>query len=92
MRGYESVSTWNTLSFMKSNQVASEEDEIIRVRATLEELASVDVRVVRETRYFTELSEEEIATALGVTERTVRHASRGRTEMTASDSRLSGRE
>jgi RNA polymerase sigma factor (sigma-70 family) len=57
-----------------SNQVASGEDEVIRVHEALEELAAVDARVVRvvEMRYFAGLSEEEVAAALGVTERTVR--------------------
>lgn len=63
-----------TLDTSVSNQVASGEDEIIRVHEALEELAAVDARVVRvvEMRYFAGLSEEEVAAALGVTERTVR--------------------
>jgi RNA polymerase sigma factor (TIGR02999 family) len=63
-----------TLDTSVSNQVASGEDEILRVHEALEELAAVDARVVRvvEMRYFAGLSEEEIAAALGVTDRTVR--------------------
>ncbi|HJS89191.1 MAG TPA: ECF-type sigma factor [Steroidobacteraceae bacterium] len=63
-----------TLSTSVSNHVASGEDEIIRVHEALEELAAVDARVVRvvEMRYFAGLSQEEVAAALGVTERTVR--------------------
>lgn len=63
-----------TLDTSVSDQVASGEDEIIRVHEALEELAAVDARVVRvvEMRYFAGLSEAEVAAALGVTERTVR--------------------
>ena len=50
------------------------EDEIVRVHDALLELEQVDERLVRvvEMRYFGGLSEEEIAAALGVTDRTVR--------------------
>src|SRR5579883_2812153 len=63
-----------TLDTAVSSQVASGEDEIIRVHEALEELAAVDARVVRvvEMRYFAGLSEQQVAAALGVTERTVR--------------------
>jgi RNA polymerase sigma factor (sigma-70 family) len=52
----------------------SGEDEILRVHEALEELASVDERIVRvvEMRYFAGLTEQEVADVLGVTERTVR--------------------
>jgi RNA polymerase sigma factor (TIGR02999 family) len=52
----------------------SGEDEVVRVHDALEELAHVDARLVRvvEMRYFGGLSEDEIAAALGVTDRTVR--------------------
>jgi RNA polymerase sigma factor (TIGR02999 family) len=56
------------------NATSSAEDEILRVHEALEELASVDERIVRvvEMRYFAGLTEQEAAQALGVTERTVR--------------------
>jgi RNA polymerase sigma factor (TIGR02999 family) len=49
-------------------------DEIVRVHEALEALARVDPRMasVVEMRYFGGLSEQEIAEALGVTDRTVR--------------------
>ena len=52
----------------------ADESEILRVHEALEELASVDERMVRvvEMRYFAGLSEQEVAAALGVTDRTVR--------------------
>ena len=48
--------------------------EILRVHEALEELEQVDERVVRvvEMRYFAGLTEQEVAAALGVTDRTVR--------------------
>jgi RNA polymerase sigma factor (sigma-70 family) len=48
--------------------------EILDVHAALEELARVDARLVQvvEMRYFAGLSDEEIASSLGVTDRTVR--------------------
>ena len=51
-----------------------EEDQIIRVSDALDELATVDERLVKvvEMRYFGGMSEVEIAEGLGVTERTVR--------------------
>jgi RNA polymerase sigma factor (TIGR02999 family) len=50
------------------------ENEILRVHEALEELARHDARMVQvvEMRYFAGMSEAEIATALGVTDRTVR--------------------
>jgi RNA polymerase sigma factor (TIGR02999 family) len=52
----------------------SGEEEVVRVHDALLELALVDERLVRvvEMRYFGGLSEDEIAAALGVTDRTVR--------------------
>lgn len=49
-------------------------DEIVDVHAALEELRQVDERLVRvvEMRFFAGLADEEIAQALGVTDRTVR--------------------
>lgn len=53
---------------------AGGEQEIVRVHDALEDLAHVDERLVRvvEMRYFGGMSEDEIAAALGVTDRTVR--------------------
>lgn len=50
------------------------EEQILRVHAALDELARVDERMARvvEMRYFGGLTEQEIAQALGVTDRTVR--------------------
>lgn len=52
----------------------SGEAEIMRVHEALEELAKADERLARvvEMRYFGGLTEDEIAQALGVTDRTVR--------------------
>jgi RNA polymerase sigma factor (TIGR02999 family) len=54
--------------------VASAEDEVLRVSEALDELAKVDERLVKivEMRYFGGFTEEDIALALGVNERTVR--------------------
>lgn len=50
------------------------EDDILRVNDALDELAKADARLAQvvEMRYFAGLEEQEIATALGVTDRTVR--------------------
>ena len=54
--------------------VPAADDEILRVSEALEELAKVDERLVKivEMRYFGGFTEEDIALALGVNERTVR--------------------
>lgn len=56
------------------NQVADPADEIVDVHEALEVLRQVDERLVRvvEMRFFAGMAEEEIAQALGVTDRTVR--------------------
>ena len=56
------------------NSIAIPEDQIIEVSEALETLASIDERLVRivEMRYFAGFTEQEIAEALGVTDRTVR--------------------
>ncbi len=56
-----------------AQSISSGEEEVLRVHEALEELATVDERVVRvvEMRYFGGLTEEDIAEALGVTTRTV---------------------
>jgi RNA polymerase sigma factor (TIGR02999 family) len=50
------------------------EDDILRVNEALDELAKVDARLAQvvEMRYFAGLEEREIASALALTERTVR--------------------
>jgi len=50
------------------------EEQIIRVHEALEELNAIDPRIVQvvEMRYFAGMTEAEIATVLGVTDRTVR--------------------
>ncbi|MDE3165466.1 MAG: sigma-70 family RNA polymerase sigma factor [Acidobacteriota bacterium] len=55
-------------------EVPSAEDEVLRVSQALDELAKADERLVRivEMRYFGGYTEEDIALALGVNERTVR--------------------
>ncbi|MGZ5131841.1 MAG: ECF-type sigma factor [Caldimonas sp.] len=56
------------------DSLAQDDEQIIRVHEALEELAALDPRLARvvEMRYFAGLTEEDIATALGVTDRTVR--------------------
>lgn len=50
------------------------EDEILKVHEALDAVAAVDARAaeVVEMRYFSGMSEQEVAEALGITERTVR--------------------
>jgi RNA polymerase sigma factor (TIGR02999 family) len=57
-----------------ADSVPSDEAHVLQVHEALEELASVDARMVNvvEMKYFAGLGEREIAGALGVTERTVR--------------------
>ena len=54
--------------------IRSGEEEVVRVHDALLDLAQADERLVRvvEMRYFGGLTENEIPTALGVTDRTVR--------------------
>ena len=54
--------------------LAHEDEQVIRVHEALGELSALDPRLARvvEMRYFAGLSEVDIASALGVTERTVR--------------------
>jgi RNA polymerase sigma factor (TIGR02999 family) len=63
-----------TLNTEVGDNLSGGEEEILRVHEALEELASVDARVVQvvEMRYFAGLTQQEVATALGITERTVR--------------------
>ena len=54
--------------------MAQDDEQILRVHEALDELAALDPRLARvvEMRYFGGLSEEDIAQAMGVTDRTVR--------------------
>lgn len=63
-----------TLSTSIADNTPSGESEILRVHEALDQLATVDERLVQivEMRYFVGLTEQEVAEALGVTERTVR--------------------
>ncbi len=63
-----------TLDTGIAESTPSGEEEILRVHEALEELAAVDERMVKvvEMRYFAGLNDQEVAEALGVTERTVR--------------------
>jgi RNA polymerase sigma factor (TIGR02999 family) len=58
----------------EAEAVQSAEDEVLRLSQALDELAKVDERLVKivEMRYFGGFTEEEIALALAVNERTVR--------------------
>lgn len=53
---------------------SSNEEEILSVHQALEQLEAIDSRLARvvETRYFGGMTEPEVASALGVTERTIR--------------------
>jgi len=63
-----------TLDTRAAESLGSSDDEILAVHDALETLAQVDERLVRvvEMRYFAGLTDAEIGTALGVTDRTVR--------------------
>ena len=63
-----------TLDTGVAESVHSPEEEVLRVSDALDELAKVDERMVKivEMRYFGGFTEEDIAQALGVTERTIR--------------------
>jgi RNA polymerase sigma factor (TIGR02999 family) len=63
-----------TLNTAISDSLPTGEDEILRVHEALEEIATLDPRIVQvvEMRYFAGMTEQEIAAALGVTDRTVR--------------------
>lgn len=63
-----------TLDTEIAESVCAGEDEIIRLSDALDTLARIDERLVRvvELRYFAGMTEQEIAVALGLNERTVR--------------------
>jgi RNA polymerase sigma factor (TIGR02999 family) len=62
-----------TLNTEIADSASVREDEVILVNDALEELATIDPRLVKvvEMRYFAGMSEEEIAESLGVSIRTV---------------------
>jgi RNA polymerase sigma factor (TIGR02999 family) len=62
-----------TLNTEISDSASVREDEVIMVNDALEELATIDPRLVKvvEMRYFAGMSEDEIAESLGVSVRTV---------------------
>jgi RNA polymerase sigma factor (TIGR02999 family) len=63
-----------TLNTDIAESIASRDCEVLGVHEALQELAAVDERLVKvvELRYFAGLTEEETASVLGVTDRTVR--------------------
>jgi len=63
-----------TLDTRAADSIGAPEEEILRVSDALDELAKVDERLVKvvEMRYFAGLTDEDIAAALDVNERTVR--------------------
>jgi RNA polymerase sigma factor (TIGR02999 family) len=63
-----------TLNSALGEGAAAGEEEIIRVHEALEELSAADPRMVQvvEMRYFSGMTEAEIAAVLGITDRTVR--------------------
>jgi RNA polymerase sigma factor (TIGR02999 family) len=63
-----------TLNTEIGDGAANPEDEILDVHAALDELGKLDPRLAKvvEMRYFGGMKDEEIAQALGVTDRTVR--------------------
>ena len=63
-----------TLDTRAGEMLGTRDDEILEVHEALQMLAQVDERLVRvvEMRYFTGLTDAEIDSALGVTDRTVR--------------------
>ena len=67
-------STHLTLTTGFADAAASDETQVMRVHEAMQELAVVDPRIVQvvEMKYFAGLSERDIASALGVAERTVR--------------------
>ena len=58
---------------MLAEQLPQADDDLLRVHEALDELAQLEPRLAKvvEMRYFAGLREQEIADALGITERTV---------------------
>jgi RNA polymerase sigma factor (TIGR02999 family) len=63
-----------TLDTALAESVSAPEDQLLRINEALDEIAASEPRLVRvvEMRFFAGLTEAEIATTLGITERTVR--------------------
>ena len=63
-----------TLNTEIANSIGNQDEDILRVNDALDELDKTDPRLrqVVEMRYFAGLTEQEIAAALGLTDRTVR--------------------
>jgi RNA polymerase sigma factor (TIGR02999 family) len=63
-----------TLNSVVAEELGASDEEILEVGDALEALAAIDERLVQvvEMRYFAGLTDQEIAAALGVTDRTVR--------------------
>jgi RNA polymerase sigma factor (TIGR02999 family) len=63
-----------SLSTTIGESMSTGEEEVLRIHEALDDLAQIDPRLVQvvEMRYFAGMTETEIATALGVTERTIR--------------------
>jgi RNA polymerase sigma factor (TIGR02999 family) len=63
-----------TLNTAVAESVGAPEDRLLRISEALDELSTVDPRLVQvvEMRFFAGLTEAEIAASLGITERTVR--------------------
>ena len=63
-----------SLKTVHADEIGSSDEEILEIHEALEVLAGVDARLVQvvEMRYFSGLTDLEIAHALGVTDRTVR--------------------
>jgi RNA polymerase sigma factor (TIGR02999 family) len=57
-----------------ADDVTANDEQVIKINDALESLEKLDARLVRvvEMRYFAGMTESEVATALGVTDRTVR--------------------
>lgn len=63
-----------TLDTVVAEELGASDQEILEVGDALETLATIDERLVKvvEMRYFAGLTDQEIAAALGITDRTVR--------------------
>ncbi|HEY1282896.1 MAG TPA: ECF-type sigma factor [Steroidobacteraceae bacterium] len=63
-----------TLSTTISDSTSAGEEEVLRVHEALDDLGQIDPRLVQvvEMRYFAGMTETEVATALGVSDRTIR--------------------
>jgi RNA polymerase sigma factor (TIGR02999 family) len=71
-RGGDAIHLTLTTQFAENLSVS--EDQIVKINDALDELQKVDERLAQvvEMRYFAGMTENEVAVALGITERTVR--------------------